>query len=448
MKRGIKIFSNIVLFSIIISFFNFPDYISLAVNQAYYNTIGQEFIRNLNNTKVKGDTRKKLPYSLSFRYKNKDLNLEDKAWYKNNRIYIELKDTIHKLGIKEIIEDDKIIINNKITLNLNEKSFENNNNRIPLRGDLFIENNEYYISLFDLCEILNLTTFWNYDNNTIYIDNKKYTDDEMKKENENYKNAYIRFEDFTAGDVYLSKGNLEKIRLVFDYMHENNEDFSVSWIPKYINKDLNIDNDISKDESMKNANFVFTLDYIINRGGSIGLHGYTHQYRDSNSVTGFEFGDNGYNNIEDIRKRVESALTIASNLNIPISYWETPHYKTTVDQQKIFEEYFKIIYEPAIGIYNSKIITNENNEYTKYIPTPLSYVDDDTGEKMINSIKNNYDSKELSLFYHLSIEIKSIDIWVSENGSILNKYKKDSILRKIVNTTNELGYRFHDIKKI
>ncbi len=448
MKRNIKIFSNIVLFSIIISFFNFPAYISLAVNEAYYNTPGQEFIRTLVNDKAESNIRENLPYNLSFIYKNRKINLESKVLYKSNRIYIALEDIIHKLDSKEILVDNNIIINNEVIIDINEKSFEKNNNKISLRGDLFIENGEYYISLFDLCEILDLTTFWNYDNNIINIDNKIDNDIQNKKENENDKKAYIRFEDFTAGDVYLAKGALEKVRLVVDYMDKDNEGFSISWIPRYINKDSNIDNDISKKESMENANFVFTLDYIINRGGSVGLHGYTHQYKDSNSVTGFEFGDDGYNNPEDIRNRVESALAVASKLNIPISYWETPHYKTTAEQQKIFEEYFKIIYEPAIGIYNDKIITSENNEYTKYIPTPLGYVDDDTGEKLINSIKNNNDSKEFSFFYHLSIEIKSIDIWVDGNGNILYKYKKDSILKKIVNTANELGYRFSDIKKI
>ena len=319
MKRNIKKFSNIVLFSIIISFFNFPAYISLAVNEAYYNTEGQEFIRNLNNHRSESDIRKKVPYNLSLIYKNKKINLENKLIYKNNRIYLDLKDIVKKLDSKEIIEDNNIIINDKVTIDLNEKSFQRNNNKIPLRGDLFIENGEYYISLFDVCEIFNLTTFWNYDNNIIYIDNKIDKDIENNKENENGKKAYLRFEDFTAGDVYLSKGALEKVRLVTDYMNKNHEAFSISWIPRYINIDSNIDNDISKKETMENANFVFTLDYIINRGGAVGIHGYTHQYKDSNSVTGYEFGDNGYNNPEDIRSRVEKAIgkhhTIKQHLN-------------------------------------------------------------------------------------------------------------------------------------
>lgn len=59
MKRKIKTFSNIVAFSIIISLFNFPAYISFAVNKAYYNTQGQEFVRKLNEKRSESDIRKK-----------------------------------------------------------------------------------------------------------------------------------------------------------------------------------------------------------------------------------------------------------------------------------------------------------------------------------------------------------------------------------------------------
>ena len=56
---------------------------------------------------------------------------------------------------------------------------------------------------------MDLTTFWNYDNEIIYIDNKRNNDVEITKENKAEKKAYIRFEDFTAGDVYFSLGVLE-----------------------------------------------------------------------------------------------------------------------------------------------------------------------------------------------------------------------------------------------
>ena len=447
MRRNIRICSSILLFAIIISFFNFPAYTINAINHIYYNTIGQEFIKNMNPNENENGIIKKLPYSLTLIYKNNTMKLKNNVLYKNNRIYISLSDFIQDIGLKEEVENEEITINNGVIIDINGNSFYKDNNKVQLRGDIFVDNGEYYISFFDFCEILSLNTFWDYDNNKIYIANKSDNTEITKDVNDDKKKGYIRFEDFTAGDVYLSKGALEKVRLVVDYMKKNNENFSVSWIPRYINNDKHFDNDISEKESIQNENFIFTLDYMINRGGAIGLHGYTHQHNDSNGVVDFEFGDDGYNDSEEIRRRVESSLTIANKLNIPINYWETPHYRTTADQQKIFEEYFKILYEPAIGIYNNKIITSKNNEFTKYVPTPLGYVDDDNGEGIINRMKNNDESKEFSLYYHLSLEIKSIDIWVS-NGSILYKYDTNSILRKIVNVANELGYRFSNINDI
>lgn len=448
MKISIKICASILLLVVIISFFDFPAYTSYSINHIYSNTRGQKFIKNMKDHNSENDRIKKVPYSLEFIYKNNKLDLKNDVLYKNNRMYIPLSNFIQKVGYKEKVEDNEIQINNDVIININEKFFYKNDNKTIFRGDIFRENDEFYISFFDLCEILSLSTYWDYDDNKIYI--AKKTDDNAVtyRTKINNKKGYIRFEDFTAGGTYLSKGALEKVRLVADYMNKSNENFSVAWIPRYINNDNHIDNDISKEESMKNANFVFTLDYIVNKGGVIGLHGYTHQYNDSNSVAGFEFGDDGYKDLEEVRRRVESSLTIANVLNIPISYWETPHYKTTAEQQKIFEEYFKIIYEPAMGIYNKNIITSVNNEFTKYIPTPLGYVDDDNGDGIMNRMKENDKSKEFSLFYHLSIEIKSIDIWISDNGSILYKYDKNSILRKIINLADELGYRFSNINEI
>nr|WP_242835085.1 DUF2334 domain-containing protein [Clostridium sartagoforme] len=192
---------------------------------------------------------------------------------------------------------------------------------------------------------------------------------------------------------------------------------------------------------------MFTLDYLLNRGGNVGLHGYTHQYKDTNSISGFEFGDDGYKDEKEIRTRVENALKIANKVNIPISFWETPHYRTTHKQQEIFEEYFKIIYEPSIGIYNKNIITSKINKVTKYIPTPMGYVDDD-GKAILSRIRNKRNNEELSLFYHLSVEIKDVDISIDKNGEINYKYNENSILKQIVNCVESLGYEFGNIKDL
>ncbi|MDU5111268.1 MAG: DUF2334 domain-containing protein [Clostridium sp.] len=444
MKKNIKFYSIIITVTIVVSFFNLPAYRIYGVSHNYDTTRGQEFLRKINDDDKKVNHIKKVPYVVSLFFKNSKMNFKNNVLYRDNRLYISISDFIKYFGVAEKVDDNNIEIGKVANINLEEKAFYKNNNKILLRGDIFEENGEYYISIFDLCEILDLNTYWDYENNRIYISNKASSKTQEKIHEDKKKKGYIRFEDFTAGDVYLSQSALEKVRRVADYMNENEESFSVSWIPRYINNSYKIDNDISKEESMENSNFIFTLDYLVNRGGNIGLHGYTHQYNDTDSIIGGEFGDDNCKDPEEIRGRVESALNIANNTNIPISYWETPHYQTTESQQKIFEEYFKIIYEPAIGIYNKKIITSKNNNITKYIPTPLSYVEDDTGEGMLSRIRENK-NQEFSLFYHLSIEIKSIEVYIDNNGEIIYKYDDNSILKKIVSLSNELGYRFNDI---
>lgn len=447
MRKNMKSFLIVLIAIVVISLFHLPTYRIYGDRHSYDTTKGQKFLKEIYSNDEKSKEVKNVPYKVSFFLKNNKMNFEKDMLYKDNRIYISISDFIKYFGLNEKVNDNEIEIGNIINVNLTDKTFYKNESKTPLRGDIFKSNGEYYISIFDLCEILDLNTYWDYENNEIYISKKESSKPQEKIHGDKKKKGYIRFEDFTAGDVYLSQSALEKVRKVADYMNENEESFSVSWIPRYINNSDKIDNDISKEETIENSNFIFTLDYLINRGGNIGLHGYTHQYKDTDSVIGAEFGDDNCNDPEEIRDRVESALNIANNINIPISYWETPHYKTTADQQKIFEEYFKIIYEPAIGIYNKKIITSKNNGITKYIPTPLSYVEDDNGEGMLSRIRENK-NQEFSLFYHLSMEIKSIDVSIDNNGEIIYKYDDNSILKKIVSLANELGYRFSDINEI
>jgi Uncharacterized protein conserved in bacteria (DUF2334) len=450
MKKVYLIFLIVIIFILGLNLFKKHQ-----LSAKYSETIGAKFVENLNlQSENENDKErvKDLPYDLSFYSENNKIEFNKKVLYKDNRSYMPLSEFLRYFGQSEEVDSDNIRISNLVDIDVKEKTYTENEVTTKLRGALFKENNEYYVSFFDLCEMLNLNTYWDYNNKSIYISKKEIKNfknkDNKHKKNKKNKKAFIRFEDFTAGDLYITKSALEKVRAVADYMDEEDASFSVAWIPKYVNNTNHIYNDVSQDESMINSNFVFTLDYLLNRGGNIGLHGYTHQYGDSNSVSGSEFGDKGYNKESEIRSRVESALEIANKLNIPISYWETPHYRTNVEQQKIFEEYFKIIYEPSIKVYNKKIITSKTNGVTKYIPTPLSYVDDDKASTMIDRIKNKKDNEELSFFYHLTIELKDIDIYLDKNGRGIYNYNEDSILKQLVKYINDSEYMFEDINNL
>ena len=63
------------------------------------------------------------------------------------------------------------------------------------------------------------------------------------------------------------------------------------------------------------------------------------------SAVGFEFG-NTQPSTSRFKERIEKAIETAKYLDIPISFFETPHYAITEEQNKIAEDYFKILYYP------------------------------------------------------------------------------------------------------
>lgn len=457
MKRIFIILSSILIicFGINLLFFSkIPPLQNKSLLSKYENTEGSKFLNN-----IKAETLNKedsnlltpVPYEVNLYFNKTKLNFKNKLLHKYNRYYVPIEEFSRYFGIDILIKDGEIQLSNNINLNIYDKKYKKDDKTILLRGELVHINSEYYISFFDICEMLNLSTYWDYKNNSIYINKKNdnsITTLDRKNRKPHKKNAYIRFEDVTAGDVYSQQDTLEKLRIIIDYMSDESQKFSLAWVPRYINNPLNIDNDVSEDNSLTNANFIFTMDYLINRGDVIGLHGYTHQHGDSNSISGCEFGEDGYNTEMEIRGRLEAAITIATKMNIPYAFWETPHYHTTDAQQAIFEEYFKIIYEPSFAKYNKKIITGKRNGITKFIPTPLGYIKDNDVDCMIKSIESKNAYTELSLFYHPSIEIYSVHVSLSEDGTISSTYDKNSILKKIVSCIGVLGYRFKSIEDL
>lgn len=251
MRKNMKSFLIVLIATVVISLFNLPTYRIYGDRHSYDTTKGQKFLKEIYSNDEKSKEVKKVPYKVSFFLKNNKMNFEKDILYKDNRIYISISDFIKYFGLKEKVNDNEIEIGNTINVNLPGKTFYKNESKTPLRGDIFKSNGEYYISIFDLCEILDLNTYWDYENNEIYISKKEFSKPQEKIHGDKKKKGYIRFEDFTAGDVYLSQSALEKVRKVADYMNENEESFSVSWIPRYINNSDKIDNDISKEETME-----------------------------------------------------------------------------------------------------------------------------------------------------------------------------------------------------
>lgn len=354
-----------------------------------------------------------------------------------NRYFLPLSEFINQIGGKVNMEEGKlnILFNGKsrITINYDVDAYK-----------FSIIDSVFHIALFDLCKILDLKTLWDYNRSSISL--------YWNRAKGQYKSfvlgrtALIRFEDVTASEVYLSSNNLEKFRTVADYMFSAGVPFHIAWIPRFIDPPNHIDNDISRDYSMPNANFLFTIEYLLSKNGIIGLHGYTHQYGNEVSADGTEFNEERNNDENSARKRVEAAIKAANKLELPFKFFESPHLAATAFQQSIFEQYFDIIYECFVGIWGEKIVKSPRNQRTLYVPTPLGYVEGEDGtEQMLHRINTLQEGTLASLFFHPTIDFEYITLRNDSTGYPLSSYSENSPLHQIVNALYEKGCSYTKI---
>lgn len=315
------------------------------------------------------------------------------------------------------------------------------------------------ISLIDICSNFKLYPEWDFENKTITLIKSNAKEilsqtqsPSVDKELSAYKPALIRLEDF-APNPETTSVELEKTRIIANFLSSKNIPFHIAWIPRYINPGKNIDNDPSKQYSFFNSAFLFTLDYLLLKGGIIGLHGYTHQYDNSISGEGIEFhttylNDTVPNTEKYTRSRIESAIASAKSLNIDYTFFEAPHYAATPKQFKIFENYFDILYEPytpdGFNELNTELYKAKNNEKTVfYVPTPLDYLKGISDlNNMLSKIRNLDQDFPASFFFHPYLEYPYIDLLESAEY----EYSDQSPLHKIVKTLHDNNYKFVSVK--
>ncbi|SHI65191.1 hypothetical protein SAMN02745163_00568 [Clostridium cavendishii DSM 21758] len=373
---------------------------------------------------------------LSLIYKKNKLP-GNSIYLKKNRFFVEINEFIKLINGKCDIFGRKIYINLKkqqiIVLDLDYMRWEPKNEKI-------------YISLFDIVDALELITIWNYEQNIIQLKDLKKKNT-YKHTSKGKEKALVRLEDYTVGDEYDTEEAIFKAMAVFDYLYDNNIPFSIAWICRFIDPSKGIDRDFLKEDNTKLAHFIYSLDYAVSRGATIGLHGYTHQSKDEMSGDGTEFSEEINTEREDILPRIEAAVNTAKEMDIPIGFFESPHYASTNFQQSVYEEYFDYIYEPYVGIWGDKVTLSPRNNKTLYIPTPLGYLEDENIDDMLDKIRDNDDSILKSFFYHTFKENKFIKIINSDN-LIEIEYNENSYLKQIINEIfNEDGY-FTKINKL
>jgi uncharacterized protein YdaL len=374
-------------------------------------------------------------------FENKRISFTRPLLHKNNRYYLPIIDFIKILSDKVESTDEitKVFLEGRyIVINWKEGIYEDGTRKC-FRNHCSYYDNVYYLSVFDLTQIFNLKIVWhcNVGEIRLFRNREKLMFERRLKLK---RPSLIRLEDITAGSDYANCEDLEKLRIIGDFLYSKSIPFHIAWIPRYKNPKKGINNNLLLNFNLYNADFIFTLDYLLTRDGIIGLHGFTHQYKDGESGVDTEFGEGYYSTPEEARERVIKAIDTAKKLNIPYKFFESPHYSCTEVQQAVFEEYFHYIFEPGQGMWNKTPVVSPRNKRTIYVPAPLGYVHDMDIDDMLERIKNNYKCETAALFYHPYKEFQDIELIKSANGYPAYNYSEASFLHKIVRCLNEEGY--------
>jgi hypothetical protein len=395
--------------------------------------------------------------NIKLKFENKNLSLTLPVYYEANRYYLPITEIISKLGGKQILKDNNLILelgNITQTIDLKQNVYQNNGQVYPLKKKSLISGDVVYLSMFDFHKLFNLKVDWDIKAKTlVFYYNRDNTARQARPEAG--KPALIRFEDVSAMNYALPE-SMEKLRIVSDYLYAENVPFHVAWVPRYIDPrpSSKADVDISKKYSMENADFVYTLDYMLDRDGLIGLHGYTHQYGNTVSIEGLEFHapyGNGVNipaTEEYAQERINLAKEAALNLDILYAFFEAPHYGIFGNQLKVAEKNFDIIYEDYPGSPNQIVERRNGDKRTKYIPTPLNYIDGKNDvNRMINKVRNLSPNVLASFFCAPHLEFDSITLSKDQDGYPSYTYGT-SVLHQLLKVFQEKGYRFAKITEL
>lgn len=368
----------------------------------------------------------------------KEIKLENRILEKNQRFYIDLEEFLKRANLN-YEKKNKIYKVDNTLIDLENKNFTVNGKLYDFRGESLLES-ENYIALNDLEHALNLRDRWKDKNNEIYLfKEKKDLNIEKTMESKTGKVAMMRVEDLAAGGEYLKAESIEKYKILADYLYSQDVKFNVAWISRYKNPPKGIDNDLLKNRSMRNVQYINLMDHLIFRGASIGLHGYTHQNGDEVSAVGSDLSIKANNTEAETEAIIRSAIKTAEILNIPIDFFESAHYHSSMKQQRIIEKYFDIVYEPFKYYPAMNPLKSPMDKSTLYLPTTIGYVKDETGEEMTNKIRKNANSKKITSFYfHARKEFDFIKLGeIDENGYVDYSYDENSIMHNISKALTE-----------
>ncbi|MCL1862278.1 MAG: DUF2334 domain-containing protein [Defluviitaleaceae bacterium] len=252
------------------------------------------------------------------------------------------------------------------------------------------------------------------------------------------RDAFIRLEDVIAsGNPYHDHTHLRR-RVLADLLYKYNAAFTIAWVPVNVRPSENFRND-TRDYSRYNLEFVFTMDYWISRGGQMGLHGYTHQRGNQNSVIGNDFGS-GVSD-DHARDLFQRQIAAAEYFGWTAYSFTFPKYIGTTRQFEMAGEYFDFIM-PNFNVRgnNTPRRIKVGERYVTYMNTTEDHLVNE-GEAPLVALLNrlNRAGDTASFFFHTWLEYRYITVSRDEQNRPVIHHDINSPMHRILDNLQENG---------
>lgn len=233
-----------------------------------------------------------------------------------------------------------------------------------------------------------------------------------------------------------------KLRTVADVLSDLGVPFLVGVTPFYVNPATG-----TRVAMSDKPDYVDALRYMMEHGGTVVLHGTTHQYKGETSVD-YEYWDESRDGILPgdsrayVEKKVRDAISECIKNGIFPLAWETPHYTASALDYSVFAEHFSTAVEQRLVLDRT-----DSSQYFPYLiyrdmygqkiyPENLGYVPLDPDEKKQEAAVDR-------LISYARINLAVRDGFAT---AFFHPFLEPDLLERLVEGIRELGYTFIDLR--
>jgi len=234
----------------------------------------------------------------------------------------------------------------------------------------------------------------------------------------------------------------ESLRAIADLLAERKVPFLVGVIPFYVNPASG-----TRVAMSEKPDYVDALRYVAEHGGTIVLHGTTHQYK-GETASDYEFWDESRDRAlsmdsrEYVARKLRDGVSECLKNGIYPLLWETPHYSASATDYAVIAEHFSTAIEQRLVLDNLDYsqffpyIINRDMYGQRIYPENLGYIPFDT-----DPAKEQEAVDRLLSYARVNLAVR--DGFVS---AFFHPFVRLEYLGKLVEGIRALGYTFVDLR--